>query len=227
MDLLDIKIELEEKRSLFTEKRDAAEQALEADDLEGAKAFKAELDTIKAEIDALITKVAELEASTETEEEKEEKNTHTEEEEEKMEETRIITGGEVSEQRKAFQEFIETRAIDGDNLKTDSGFVVVPEEIVNEIHKIQVAEFNLDKYVNIKKVSNGAGKYPVIRGGYLEGLPTVEELQENPKLAVSPYFELRYDIVTRRGFFKVSQELIEDAAVDVTAELSEYTKKKS
>src|SRR5699024_5811426 len=101
-------------------------------------------------------------------------------------------------------------------------YVVVPEEVVNNILKIKQAEFNLDKYVNVKPVGNGAGKYPVIREGAVQGLPTVEELQENPRLAVSPYFELAYDIKTHRGFFRVSQELIEDAAVNVLAELNEY-----
>ena len=36
--------------------------------------------------------------------------------------------------------------------KTDSGFVVIPEEIVTDILKLKEVEFNLDQYVTVKKV---------------------------------------------------------------------------
>jgi len=129
----------------------------------------------------------------------------------------------ISEQRADFKRYLETRAdIPGGSLKTDSGFVVIPEEIVNDILKIKEVEYNLDQYVTVKKVANGAGKYPVVRQGAVAALPTVAELAVNPELAVSPFFELRYEIKTHRGYFLVSKEAIEDAKVDIMSELSEW-----
>ena len=129
----------------------------------------------------------------------------------------------ISEQRADFKKYLETRAdIPGGSLKTDSGFVVIPEEIVNDILKIKEVEYNLDQYVTVKKVANGAGKYPVVRQGAVAALPTVAELAINPELAVSPFFELRYEIKTHRGYFLVSKEAIEDAKVDIMSELSEW-----
>src|SRR5699024_3988026 len=98
----------------------------------------------------------------------------------------------TNEETRTFQNYLETRDISGDNLKTDSGFVVVPEEIVTDILKLKEKEFNLDQYVTVKQVSYGSGKYPVVRQSEVATLPEVEELEENPKLAVKPFFVLRY-----------------------------------
>lgn len=128
---------------------------------------------------------------------------------------------QMSQESRDFQTYLETRAADiqGGSLKTDSGFVVIPEEIVNEILKLKEFEYNLDKYVTVKSVSNGSGKYPVIRQSSVAALPEVAELAANPELAVKPFFMLKYDIKTHRGYFLVSKEAIEDAQVDVLAEL--------
>lgn len=125
----------------------------------------------------------------------------------------------TNEQRDAFQTYLETRDIDGGNLTTESGFVVIPEDIVTEIMTLKEMEYNLDQYVTVKTVGYGSGKYPVVRTSEVAQLPEVEELEENPKLAVKPFFELRYDIKTHRGYFLVSREAIEDSAVNILREL--------
>jgi HK97 family phage major capsid protein len=125
----------------------------------------------------------------------------------------------TKEQRQAFRDYLETREIDGDQLKTDSGFVVIPEEVINSIMKLKEKEYNLDRFVTVKSVSYGSGKYPVIRESEVAALPEVEELAENPALAVKPFYNLGYEIKTYRGYFLVSREAIEDAAVNILAEL--------
>lgn len=129
----------------------------------------------------------------------------------------------VSEQREAFKAYLEKRAdIDGGNLKTDSGFVVIPEEIVTEILKLKEMEYNLDRFVTVKSVSNGSGKFPVVRQSAVAALPEVAELDENPKLGVKPFFMLAYDIKTYRGYFLISKEAIQDSAIDVLSELKTW-----
>src|SRR5690625_698418 len=125
----------------------------------------------------------------------------------------------TNEQRDAFSNYLETREIDGGSLKTDSGFVVIPEQVVTEIMKLKEAEFNLDQYVTVKPVTNGSGKFPVVRQSEVAALPEVAELTKNPELAVKPFYNLAYDIKTYRGYFLVSREAIDDAAVNVLAEL--------
>lgn len=128
---------------------------------------------------------------------------------------------QMSQESRDFQAYLETRAADiqGGSLKTDSGFVVIPEEIVNDILKLKELEYNLDRFVTVKSVSNGSGKYPVVRQSQVAALPEVAELAANPELAVKPFFMLKYDIKTHRGYFLVSKEAIEDAQIDVLAEL--------
>ncbi|MFC1256001.1 phage major capsid protein [Staphylococcus xylosus] len=130
---------------------------------------------------------------------------------------------EDSQEVRDFKEYIETRAdIPGGSLKTNSGFVVIPEEIVNDILKLKEVEFNLDQYVTVKSVDNGMGRYPVVRQSEVAALPIVDELDENPELAVRPFFQLAYDIKTHRGYFRISREAIEDAKVDVLGELKQW-----
>ncbi|MCE5577267.1 phage major capsid protein [Staphylococcus pseudintermedius] len=126
----------------------------------------------------------------------------------------------TSQEVRDFKAYLESRDdIKGGSLKTDSGFVVIPEEIITDIFKLKEVEFNLDKYVTVKKVNNGSGKYPVVRQSEVAALPEVEELAENPELAVKPFFELAYDIKTHRGYFRISREAIEDSQIDVLKEL--------
>jgi HK97 family phage major capsid protein len=131
---------------------------------------------------------------------------------------------EHSEEYREFEAYLkgEKRDIQGGSLKTDSGFVVIPEEIVTDILKLKEMEFNLDQYVTVKPVENGSGKYPVVRQSQVAALPEVEELAENPELAVKPFFQLAYDIKTHRGYFLISREAIEDSKIDVIAELKQW-----
>src|SRR5690625_4659224 len=125
----------------------------------------------------------------------------------------------TDEQRQAFETYLETREIERDSLVKDDGFVVIPEEIITQILTLKEKEFNLDQYVTVKSVANGSGKFPVVRQSEVAALPEVAELEENPALAVKPFYNLRYEIKTYRGYFRVSREAIEDAAVNVLGEL--------
>lgn len=241
MDLLQTKIDLEEKRALLATKTDEATKSIEARDIELAKTLKAEIDVIQEEVTVLANKVAELTGeedeqedetndakekevelenkTKETEQDSEERNTQIKGEDIKMETRQVIVEG--NEERDAFKSYLETREVAGDNLKVDSGFVVVPEDVQNEIYKLQNTMFNLEQYVRVKSVTHQAGDYPIVKLNTLEGLPTVAELEENPALAVQALNKVAYKIVTHRGFYRVSQEVIEDG-FNVFAELNEY-----
>jgi HK97 family phage major capsid protein len=188
---------------------------LEDDEKRGGTKFS----DLEKEVRELKEEKSEIEAKQrmlDDKEEKEERSLH-EQAHQGGEERNIIQP--TDEQREAFQKYLETREIDGGALKTDSGFVVIPEQVVTEIMKLKEMEFNLDQYVTVKSVGYGSGKYPVIRQSEVAALPEVAELEENPKLAVKPFYNLGYDIKTYRGYFLVSREAIEDAAVNVLAEL--------
>ena len=203
--------ELKEKIELL---RAEALEALENDDVELAKAKKEEIEKLKKQLE-------ELEVEEEKSEEKEEVQEMEERSILKNDDFNIEVPEVTSEEVRAFEAYLqgEKRDIAGGSIKTDSGFVVIPEEIVTDILKLKEFEFNLDQFVTVKKVSNGTGKYPVVRQSAVAALPVVEELAENPELAVKPFFELAYDIKTHRGYFRISREAIEDSKINVLGEL--------
>lgn len=218
--------QIAEKETQRETLRKEALELIEADDVDGAKSKREEIEKLDAEI-------AELKA--EVEEKEEMKRALSDEGDNKKEEVtevtveeRAINRVEIPEKAtpqevRDFKNYLETRAdIQGGSLKTDSGFVVIPEEIVTDILKLKEVEFNLDQYVTVKQVKNGSGKYPVVRQSQVAALPEVAELAQNPELAVKPFFELAYDIKTHRGYFMISREAIEDAQIDVLGELKQW-----
>lgn len=217
MTVEELKQAIKEKKEQRDKLREEALGLLESDDIEGAQAKKDEVKKLDAEIAELEKQIEEAEESDESQND----------EEVNVVEERTINRVEVpekvtSEERKAFKNYLETRDIAGGSLTTESGFVVIPEEIVTDILKLKEVEFNLDQYVTVKTVKNGSGKYPVVRQSQVAALPEVAELAENPELAVKPFFELKYDIKTHRGYFLISREAIEDAQVDVLGELKQW-----
>ncbi len=215
MTVEELKDKLEELKTKRKDLREEAMNLLEEDKVDEAEAKKEEIKKLDEEIAAL---EKELEEKDENEEEV---NPVEDRGLNRIQTTEKVTSEEV----RAFENYLETRDqrdIDGGSLKTDSGFVVIPEEIVNDILKLKEAEFNLDQYVTVKQVNNGSGKYPVVRQSQVAALPEVEELAQNPELAVKPFFQLAYDIKTYRGYFLISREAIEDAKVNVLQELKEW-----
>ena len=210
---------LEEKQGARESLREEALALLESDDVEGAKAKREEVKALDEEIKELEKQLGEAE---EAENKNKEEVTEVAVEERAI--NRVEIPGKATPQEvRDFKNYLETRAdIQGGSLTTESGFVVIPEEIVTDILKLKEVEFNLDQYITVKKVQNGSGKYPVVRQSQVAALPEVAELAENPELAVKPFFELKYDIKTHRGYFLISREAIEDAKVDVLSELKQW-----
>lgn len=222
--------ELLELRTKRADLMKQANRALEEDNTENANDIIAkvkELDERIAKVEKDVDDIKKEDGEDGNKEENQSENTENKEEQRNMNPAFAVKPQSNQEQDskevRDFKHYIETRAdIPGGSLKTDSGFVVIPEEIVTDILKLKEVEFNLDQYVTVKKVENGSGKYPVVRQSQVAALPEVEELAENPELAVKPFFQLAYDIKTHRGYFRISREAIEDSKIDVLGELKQW-----
>lgn len=222
--------ELLELRTKRADLMKQANRALEEDNTENANDIIAkvkELDERIAKVEKDVDDIKKEDGEDGNKEENQSENTENKEEQRNMNPAFAVKPKSNQEQDskevRDFKHYIETRAdIPGGSLKTDSGFVVIPEEIVTDILKLKEVEFNLDQYVTVKKVENGSGKYPVVRQSQVAALPEVEELAENPELAVKPFFQLAYDIKTHRGYFRISREAIEDSKIDVLGELKQW-----
>lgn len=124
------------------------------------------------------------------------------------------------EERHAFESYLETRDITTDGLKTDEGYVVVPEEESKKIIELADDIVSLKKFVTVKPVSTASGKQPV-RTTAKAKLSTVEELAESPAIGVTPFTDVKYDIKTKRGYIPYSEEYKQDG-INLVGDLKQF-----
>lgn len=167
-------------------------------------------DSVVAELEAKIkeleAKIKELQAELKQKEE-----TQTEQKGEQRNMTNVIEEvvlDNETEVRSNFQNFIKNNEIR--DLKTDSGAVIVPEYLAKEVQDFTDELPALDKYVTVESVQTKSGTKPVYNGDTAQPLVSVAELEENPKLAVQPLKDVKFDIETYRAYLPVSRESIED-----------------
>ena len=132
----------------------------------------------------------------------------------------INNAKQQSKEYRDFKHYLETKELRAD-IKTDTGAAVVPEEVVTDIEEIRDQVTTLSDFVNVVKVEHGSGKIPVLKQD-IPALPQVPELQQNPELAMAPYTPISYDIVTHRGFLRLSQEVVEDNRSNLVDLVTQY-----
>lgn len=121
---------------------------------------------------------------------------------------------------RSFENYIRAKGEVRDGLTTaaNSAGVVVPAEVIGEVFDLKRSEYNLAQYATVKPVSNGQGKYPVATN-QTAVLATKEELAQIADVNADMFTQVQYAVATRAGRVGISNEVIEDAAVDVVAEV--------
>lgn len=192
------------------EKIDKAQSKASEGDLEAAKKLKAEIEAKKSEITKLEEKLKELEEIAGFE--KTEDRSVEGKGKGKM---KKIGHNAEDETRGAVDQFIRSKGEKRDGLKSDGVAVVIPEEVAYTPQKEVKTVVDLSKLVNKMKVSTASGKYPVLKGA-TASLVSVEELEKNPELAKPEFENVAWEVKTYRGQMPISQESIDDSAIDLT-----------
>lgn len=96
---------------------------------------------------------------------------------------------------------------------TDVG-VTIPEDIIYEPENELKTVVDLAQLVTKTKVTTGSGKYPILKRADAV-MHTVEELKEAPELANPEFIDVNYEVATYRGQIPISQEAIDDSAIDL------------
>lgn len=127
---------------------------------------------------------------------------------------------------RSFEDYIRAKGEVRDGLTTaaNSAGVVVPAEVIGEVFDLKRTEYNLAQYATVKPVSNGQGKYPVATN-QTAVLATKEELAQIADVDADMFTQVQYAVATRAGKIALSNEVVEDAAVDVVAEVKAQLKK--
>lgn len=193
-------VEGEEQPEESTEEKSGEDEEVEQRDAKDDKI--AELEAKIAELEA------ELEKKKAEESAKENKKLENEGERNMTEIIEEVVLDNKEEVRSNFQNFIKNNEVR--DLTTDSGAVIVPEYLAKEVQDFTDELEALDKHVTIESVTNKSGSKPVYNGDAAKPLVSVPELEENPKLAVQPLTDVKFDIETYRAYLPISREAIED-----------------
>lgn len=215
-----------------------AQEALENGDLAKAKEILAQIKSVKeteAEQKAIEAELAELTAEEEeVEAEEEVKEAETEEveaeeepvedenEDEKLkqdkkgEERSMKEIQDLTSKVQDFEAYIRSQGTETRGLDTTSGSVLVPVEVSNSVLELKNGQADLSQYVSKEAVGTGQGKFPVAKRAQAI-LATKAELAEIAEINDPLFLEVEYKCQTRIGQIAFSNEVLEDAQIDVVA----------
>lgn len=205
------------KRAVINEKTQemrkllSNEEATE-DDLKKAKALRSEIDNAEDEVrsiedDIKLYRAAEKGTpAPDGGHEKKKRNSETEEEE-----------------KRVFNAYLHKEKRDGvSGITSPDVAPTIPESILynpeNEVKSVT----DLSKLVTQFSATTASGKYPVLKRA-TERMNSVEELAKNPALAKPEFEEVDWKVSTYRGAIPLSQESIDDSAIDLTALVANNT----
>lgn len=215
-----------------------AQEALENGDLAKAKEILAQIKSVKeteAEQKAIEAELAELtaeevveaeeevkEAETEEVEAEEEKPAEDENEDEKLkqdkkgEERSMKEIQDLTSKVQDFEAYIRTQGTETRGLDTTNGSVLVPVEVSTNVLELKNGQVDLSKYVSKEAVGTGQGKFPVAKRAQAI-LATKTELEQIADINDPLFLEVEYKCQTRIGQIAFSNEILEDAQIDVVA----------
>ncbi|HGK7336583.1 TPA: phage major capsid protein [Streptococcus suis] len=206
--------------------------ALEVDDLETAKALKAEIETAKADLATTEETLAMFEEALATggAENKEGVEMTTEEVTYREKVNAFIRSkGAVAQEglrtEGKDEVLIPMNAVTPVNPSTDGVKKadvkpVSSEEILYTPAREIKTVVDLKQFTTIHQAKKATGKYPVLQRA-TEKLISVEELEKNPKLGKPQFKNVEWAVTTYRGAIPLSQESIDDADVDLVGIVAE------
>ena len=226
----ELKASIDSLSATIADKTAQVKNALEADDLEKARAIKNEIDEAKNE---LKTAKADLELfeATKVSGGAENKKGHE------------VKGGDMTYRDKvnAFLHSKGTVVNEGlrfegkdevlitmneavvpttDGVKKADTTKVTSEELVTTPIREVNTTVDLKQFTTIHPAQKGSGKYPILKKATSK-MASVAELEKNPKLAKPEFQEVDWTVETYRGAIPVSQESVDDADVDLVSIVAE------
>lgn len=119
----------------------------------------------------------------------------------------------------AFEQYVRTHGETRDGLKTDGVSAVIPKELITPVFQLKQSNYNLAQYATVKQVSSGSGTYPIATSRQSAVLATKEELADIADVNANMFTEVPFDVKTRAGKIALSNEVVEDAEVDIVSEV--------
>ncbi|GAJ27543.1 prophage Lp3 protein 18 [Liquorilactobacillus sucicola DSM 21376 = JCM 15457] len=140
----------------------------------------------------------------------------------KMTEKTVIKPEET--ETRSFEDYIRTRGEKRDGLTTDGNGVIIPKEVITPIFQSKVSSNKLADYVTVKQVSVGQGSYPISSNDPSKVLATKAELTEIGDVDAGVK-GVDFKAETRAGKIYLSNELLDDNAINFKAEVQAQLQK--
>lgn len=199
---------LDGKRSIVNDKTEelrkllSNEEATE-EDLKQAKSLRTEIDSAKEEVRQIEDDIKSYRAAEEGTPAPEQHKKRGKEDED--------------EEKRNFNAYLHKEVRDGvSGITSPDVAPTIPESILynpeNEVKSVT----DLSKLVTQFQATTVSGKYPVLKRA-TERMNSVAELQKNPDLAKPEFEEVDWKVNTYRGAIPLSQESIDDSAIDLTS----------
>lgn len=131
----------------------------------------------------------------------------------------------VETPEKAFNDYLHSYGETRDGLKSDGVAAVIPTEVVTPVLNLKNSAYNLAKYATVKTVSAPSGTYPIATRYNTATLATKEELAEIGDVDANMFQNVKWDVKTRAGKIALSNEVVDDAAVDLVSEVKAQLQK--
>ncbi|EPP0992786.1 phage major capsid protein [Listeria monocytogenes] len=206
--------ELNSTRENVNTKITEAREKLESGDLDAAAKLKSEIDTLKETLNAKQKELDTLMELGELEEVPNPPETREEDDEERSKKDHGFLDN--TNKVDAFERYIRSKGTETRDLTTTNAGVIVPVDITNSVKELKQQELDLSKYATVENVNTKTGKFPIAKR-ISATLATKEELAEIAKIDEPMFIEVEWDVQTRSGQIVLSEELIEDSAIDVKA----------
>lgn len=124
-----------------------------------------------------------------------------------------------------FENFIRSHGETRDGLTSTGAAAVIPEEVVTPVLELKNSKYNLAQYATVKQVSTGSGHYPIATRYNNAVLATKEELAQMADVDANMFADVEFKVETRAGKIALSNEVIDDAAVDLVGEVQNQLQK--
>lgn len=173
------------------------------EDLKQAKSLRSEIDSAKEEVRQIEDDIKSYRAAEEGTPAPEQHKKRGKEDE--------------NEEKRNFNAYLHKEVRDGvSGITSPDVAPTIPESILynpeNEVKSVT----DLSKLVTQFQATTASGKYPVLKRA-TERMNSVAELQKNPDLAKPEFEDVDWKVNTYRGAIPLSQESIDDSAIDLTS----------
>lgn len=125
---------------------------------------------------------------------------------------------------RSFDNYIKSMGETRDGLTTDGNGVLIPSEIITPIFQSKKGTNRLSDYATVKQVSVGQGSYPIAGNDPSKVLATKAENAQigdfDPEVV-----GVDFRVETRAGKVYLSQELVDDNAINFSAEIQAQMQK--